>query len=74
MSKNEQQIMSDFDDDKYTQAYCRRMKCSICHGTDQDGEQNGYGCEGLDNRIEIMYQSILKRRIKREEKTKIQKR
>ena len=62
---NEHEIMLDFDEDKYTAAYCKRMKCRECIGTDFNGEPNGYGCGGLEERIKIMYNSILKRRIKK---------
>ena len=62
---DEYKIMSDFDDDKYTDAYCRKMKCNDCMGTDMNGEPNGYGCNGLEKRIENMYNSILKRRLKK---------
>ena len=61
----EQEIMSDFDEDKYAEAYCRGQKCKQCEGTDWNGESNGYGCTGLDDRIQRMYLSILKRRQKK---------
>lgn len=58
----ESDIMWDFDDTKYTEAYCRKQKCRKCEGTDQNGEPNGYGCVGLENRVKTMYYSILNRR------------
>lgn len=64
--RTESEIMSDFDADKYTKAYCNRKQCSYCDGTDYNGEPNGYGCDGLDKRVETMYKSILKRRMKKE--------
>ena len=62
----EKDIMKDFDCDKYTEAFCKRMKCNECDGTDYNGEPNGYGCGALENRIDVMYQSILKRRLRKE--------
>lgn len=59
---DEMVLMQDFVTDKYTEAYCRRKKCSACTGTDVNGEPNGYGCEGLTKRIDTMYRSILSRR------------
>lgn len=61
----EQEIMADFDLDKYTNAYCKRQKCKACEGIDFNGEPNGYGCTGLDKRIDNMYNSILNRRKKK---------
>ena len=61
----EQEIMLDFDEDKYTKSYCNKRKCHTCEGIDYNGEANGYSCDGLDKRIAIMYQSILKRRLKK---------
>lgn len=59
----EYNIMIDFEPDKYVDAYCRRQKCKTCEGTDINGEPNGYGCQGLEDRQERMYNSILKRRL-----------
>ncbi|BDB03753.1 hypothetical protein [Clostridium botulinum] len=61
----EQEIMADFDEEKYVSAYCRKHNCSFCTGTTSSGEPNGYGCEGLENRINTMYTSILNRRKKK---------
>ena len=65
---NEAEIMKDFYKDKYTDAYCRRQKCRKCDGFDYNGEPNGYWCIGLDKRVETMYKSILKRRMKKLQK------
>lgn len=62
--KKEQEIMSDFDGDKYIKAFCKRQKCRECEGTDCNGEPNGYGCKDLNIRIDTMYQSIYNRRVK----------
>lgn len=61
----ESEIMADFDDQKYIEPYCRKRKCNYCAGSDFSGEANGDGCEGLERRIKTMYDSILKRRLKR---------
>jgi hypothetical protein len=60
-----QEIMSDFDEDKYVKAYCYKRKCHECDGTSITGEPNGDGCEGLSKRINTMYHSILTRRLKK---------
>lgn len=68
----ESEIMADFDADKYAMAFCKRQKCHCCYETDENGEPLGYGCPELDDRIDRMYQSILKRRMKKyENNTKI---
>jgi len=56
------EIMKDFDGEKYIKSYCNKHKCHQCEGTDFNGEPNGYGCAGLEKRIETMYASILNRR------------
>lgn len=60
---NELNIMDDFDSDKYTKSYCKRQNCNSCDGTDFNGEPNGYGCAGFEERIKTMYKSILRRRL-----------
>ena len=62
---SEEEIMVDFDEDKYTKSYCKRQKCNACDGSDYNGEPNGYGCKGLEDRVNTMYNSILKRRMKK---------
>lgn len=64
-NEDENAIMQDFDPDNYIKAYCKKNKCTLCDGLDYNNEPNGYGCIGLDKRIENMYQSILKRRWKK---------
>ncbi len=59
------EIMKDFDEDKYTESFCKKEKCTACSGTDFNGEPNGYGCGPLDMRIGNMYKSILRRRLKK---------
>lgn len=59
---SEEEIMKDFDRDKYIKSYCNKRNCHSCDGTDFNGEANGYGCGGLEQRIKTMYNSILKRR------------
>ena len=61
----EQEIMDDFEEDKYIKSYCKRHNCNQCEGTDFNGEPNGYGCEGLKKRVDTMYTSILNRRMKK---------
>jgi len=63
LSDNE--IMRDFDEDKYIEKYCMKVNCSKCNGTGEDGEPNGYGCEGNDDYVDKWYNSILKRRRKK---------
>ena len=63
MTENE--LMKDFDYAKYEGRFCNKIGCSECKGTDQNGEPNGYGCEGEEQYIEKRYKSILKRRLKR---------
>ncbi len=60
-----QEIMEDFDEDKYIKSYCKSKKCNMCNGSNFNGESNGYGCEGLEKRINNMYNSILNRRKKK---------
>lgn len=60
-----QEIMEDFDEDKYVKTYCKSKNCNMCNGSDSSGEPNGYGCEGLEKRIDNMYNSILNRRKKK---------
>jgi hypothetical protein len=67
---NKSEIMSDFDEDKYVKAYCIRQNCHSCDGTDFNGEPNGYGCPGLEERICKMYHSIYKRRLNKRNKIK----
>jgi len=59
------ELMQDFDNDKYTEAFCKRKKCTACDGTDFEGEANGYGCIELDEYIDMRYNSLLKRRLKK---------
>ena len=36
---------------KYNDAvkrYCNKQKCKECDGSDESGEPNGYGCDGLE--------------------------
>ena len=61
----EQTLMHDFDGEKYEKAFCNKIDCHCCEGTDYSGEPNGYGCDARDDRVERMYQSILKRRLKK---------
>lgn len=28
--------------------YCERANCEQCHGTERNGEPNGYGCEAME--------------------------
>lgn len=35
-------------EDELGDEYCQRMGCKSCHGTDDNGEPNGYGCEQAD--------------------------
>ena len=32
--------------------FCLKKKCSICQGTDMEGEPNGYGCDGMEAFVE----------------------
>ena len=64
MTENE--IMRDFDEDKYLGKFCNKVNCYACDGTDFNGEPNGYGCQGNDDYIKSRYNSILKRRLKKQ--------
>lgn len=66
----DEEIMDDFDGDKYIKHYCNKMNCTLCEVKNESGELEGYGCHGLDSRIKNMYISILRRR-RRRKKLKI---
>ena len=36
------------DDNDLIDDFCSQMKCNLCHGTDQNGEPNGYGCPSME--------------------------
>ena len=63
-TEEKNRIMADFDEDKYIGNLCRQ-KCGIIYESDYDGEPLCYGCKKLDARIQKMYDSILKRRLKK---------
>jgi len=56
---NKDRLMDDFDPDKYIDAFCDKR----CDGHVQ---YNCEGCGGLEGRQKRMYDSILKRRLKKE--------
>lgn len=40
------------DENDLIEDYCKSVNCNICHGSDLNGEPNGYGCRGLDDFLE----------------------
>ena len=62
----EDKIMQDFDSDKHGMRFCAKAGCNACHGVDQNGEPNGYGCTSQDKYTDERYRSILKRRLKKQ--------
>jgi len=65
MKQTDKEIMSDFDEDKYADKFCREQNCRLCYGTDFNGEPNGYGCTAQDEYISKWFNSILYRRKKK---------
>ena len=40
------------DEDELIDEYCRRIKCSECHGSDFNGEPTGYGCINMEEWVD----------------------
>ena len=40
------------DENELIDEFCRKSKCTNCHGTDMNGEPNGYGCTDMEAFIE----------------------
>lgn len=53
--------MREFDPDDYVERFCKRSKCDVCNGSDENGEPNGYGCTALDAYIQYRYEAYIKR-------------
>ena len=64
MTKDEHEIMRDFDGEKYIASYCAKNGCGRIE-LDHNGEPTCFGCDGLEKRVDAMYQSILKRRLRK---------
>lgn len=39
------------DENELIDEFCKKEKCSMCAGTGQDGEPNGYGCHPCDEYV-----------------------
>ena len=42
------ELESEPDEDVLTSLFCDAVGCRDCHGSDHNGEPNGYGCPGME--------------------------
>lgn len=62
MKEKENKIMIDFDIDEVCSQYCKKVNCDDC---DETKDPDNFGCQGQEDYVEMIYNSILKQRLEK---------